>query len=153
MHSEIKAYQRLQSHGLSDKGYIPQFHGVIDDFDRDLLPSPAPACVEESLGACAILLEYIPGLQQLNAETYTEERWETVLRILGKIHEAGVLHNDAGQYNIGFSMGEERVLWLDFDMATTFDEQGGRTRWQQEQLMAQEMEIVASMLDSAYRNA
>ena len=76
-----------------------------------------------------------------------------MLRILGKIHEAGVLHNDAGQYNIGFSMGEERVLWLDFDMATTFDEQSGRTRWQQEQLMAQEMEIVASMLDSAYGNA
>lgn len=145
MYSEIKAYQRLQSHGLCDMGYVPQFHGVIEDFDRNLLPSPVPACVDESLGACAILLEYIPGLQQLNAETCTDQRRETALGILGKIHEAGVLHNDVG-HNMAFSEGEERVLWLDFDMATTFDEQSGQTPWQQEQLKEQEMRIVISLL-------
>lgn len=147
MHNEIQAYERLQAHGLSegDEGYIPRFYGVIEDFDRSLLPLPSPAGLEDSRGAGAILLEYVPGLQMLDAQTYTRDRGRKMLEILQMIHEAGVLHNDVGPHNVGVSAGVERVLWLDFDMATTFDEQTIQTAWQQEQLKKHEMEIVASI--------
>lgn len=147
MHDEIQAYERLQAHGFNegDNGYIPQFYGVIDDFDRSLLPSPAPVTLEDSRGAGAILLEYIPGLQTLDAQTYTRDRWRRMLEILQMIHEAGILHNDIGTHNMGVSAAIERVLWLDFDLATTFDEKTIQTAWQQEQLKKHEMEIAASI--------
>lgn len=147
MYNEIEAYQRLQAHGLSEgnEGYIPQFYGTIESFDRNLLPSPAPAAFEESRGAGAILLEYIPGLQMLDANTYTRDRWRRILEILQTIHESGVLHNDIGLHNMGVSVVVERVVWLDFDMATIFDDKAIQTPWQQAQLKKHEMEIVASI--------
>lgn len=148
MHNEIQAYERLQGHGLSesDVGYIPRFYRVIEDFDRNLLPSPSPVGLEDSRGAGAILLEYIPGLHILDTQTYTRDRGRRLLEILQMIHEAGVLHNDIGQHNLGVSAEGERVLWLDFDMATTFDEKTIQTAWQQEQLKKHEMEIAASIV-------
>lgn len=147
IHNETQAYERLQAHGFSegDSGYIPRFYGAIDEFDRSLLPSPTPAAFEESRGAGAILLEYIPGLQMLDAKNYTRDRWRRMLEILQMIHEAGVLHNDIGLHNMGLSAEVERVVWLDFDMATTFDEKAIQTAWQQEQLKKHEMEIAASI--------
>ena len=88
---------------------------------------------QDEIPPCAIILEYIPDLHELNTVTYSPKRWEEALRILAMIHNAGVLHNDiatnvmiqcttGGATTSGVAEGGERVLWLDFDRAETVEE-------------------------------
>lgn len=51
-------------------------------------------------------------------------------RILDDIHEANVLHGDPMPRNMMVSVSgdEERVLWVDFDSAQTFPDDGSHPR-------------------------
>lgn len=140
MHREAKALQRLKDYGLSDKGYAPHFHGIIRKLDpKFVLPG-----LLDPIAVYAILLEYIPDIQQLSTKMYTREHWEKGLEILKLIHKAGMLHDDASQHNaVVAGSGDERILWLDFSMSTTFDEESGQTQWQQQQMMEKEEIVVA----------
>lgn len=69
IYREAKALQRLKAHGLSGNGYVPRFHGMIKKLDpKSVLPG-----LLDPTAAYAVLLEYIPDIQQLNTTTYTKE--------------------------------------------------------------------------------
>jgi hypothetical protein len=72
---------------------------------------------------CAILLEYIPQMRDIDTITYSEERWERAVEGIELIHEALVLHKDTYPKNTVITSDHpERVLWIDFDRAETYEE-------------------------------
>jgi hypothetical protein len=84
----------------------------------------------------AILIEYIPNLQELDLKIFSKDRTAKLRQILNEIHEAGVYHGDAWPRNMMISFGpeKERVLWADFDTAQTFPADSPLTPRQQKWL-------------------
>jgi serine/threonine protein kinase len=70
----------------------------------------------------AIFLEYIPNMQMIYPEHYTKKRAEALVRGIQEIHKALILHSDAKPRNM-MIVGDdpERVVWLDFDRAQTYN--------------------------------
>lgn len=70
----------------------------------------------------AILLEYIPNMQQLHWTNYTKKRMDSFIDGLNQIHQAAVEHSDLYPRNMMVVEGDpERAIWIDFDRAQTFD--------------------------------
>lgn len=65
-------------------------------------------------------MEYIPDLEEINLDTYTEDRVRAVRDILHKTHEAHIYHGDVYPRNMRVQLGTGRVVWIDFDKAQTF---------------------------------
>ncbi|BCS01645.1 uncharacterized protein AKAW2_51986S [Aspergillus luchuensis] len=121
--SESTAYHRLESKGLCQRGVIPNFYGTI----RKIQPADWPDLhmfLNDKLPPNAVLIEYIPHLQQIDLSNYSPQRLAILREILDDIHAAGVLHADPKPRNMMVSVAEEeeRVLWIDFDSAQTFTE-------------------------------
>ncbi|RAK89631.1 hypothetical protein BO79DRAFT_145763 [Aspergillus costaricaensis CBS 115574] len=120
--SESTAYQRLESKGLCQRGVIPNYYGTI----RNIQPADWPNLhmfLNDKLPPNAVLIEYIPNLQQIDLSNYSPQRLAKLREILDDIHAAGVLHADPKPRNMMVSLAdEERVLWIDFDSAQTFTE-------------------------------
>ncbi|KAL4880754.1 hypothetical protein BJY04DRAFT_218911 [Aspergillus karnatakaensis] len=130
--AESAAYSRLKSKGLCERGAIPDFYGTF----RDIQPIDFTFLEmfhDDELPANAILLEYIPNLQQIDLSTYTPHRLTKVRQILADMHQANVYHGDSWPRNMAVSVvdGQERVVWIDFDQAQTLPETGERTEVQQ----------------------
>lgn len=121
--NELMAYRRLSSQGLCDRGIVCQFYGCVTDIDPALNETWLRPFVNDDFRPCAVFLEYIPNLRQINSETYTKERWERATELQNEILRAGVLQDDI--YNNAMvavnENSEERVVWLDFDWAKSFD--------------------------------
>ncbi|PWY64404.1 hypothetical protein BO83DRAFT_369340 [Aspergillus eucalypticola CBS 122712] len=121
--SESTAYHRLESKGLCQRGVIPNFYGTI----RKIQPADWPDLhmfLNDKLPPNAVLIEYIPQLQQIDLSHYSPQRLDKLREILDDIHAAGVLHADPKPRDMMVSVAEEeeRVLWIDFDSAQTFTE-------------------------------
>ena len=140
--SESTAYQRLESKGLCQRGVTPNFYGTI----RKIQPADWPNLhmfLNDKLPPNAVLIEYIPHLQQIDLSNYTPQRLAKLREILDDIHAAGVLHADPKPRNMMVSVAEEeeRVLWIDFDSAQTVSECGDpspkQRRWfdQEDEMM------------------
>ncbi|XRM43058.1 hypothetical protein ABZX51_006260 [Aspergillus tubingensis] len=86
--------------------------------------------LDDKLPPNAILIEYIPNMQMIGLANYSEQRMTKFRQILDDIHEANVLHGDPMPRNmmVSGSGDEERVLWVDFDSAQTFPEDGSHSR-------------------------
>lgn len=81
--------------------------------------------IDDKLPPSAVLIEYIPGMQQFDLTNFSEERMSTLSRALEEMHQVGVIHGDPMPRNMmiqTLSEGRERILWIDFDSSMTFPE-------------------------------
>ncbi|KAK2733772.1 hypothetical protein FQN55_003143 [Onygenales sp. PD_40] len=116
---EKAAYERLKAHGVCEKGYVADYYGAIENADF----SDVDVWVDDSEDVCAIFLEYIPNLQRLDKDLYTNDRWERAEKGIKAIHKAYILH-DYEQLNhdafISTDEARERVLWLNFSNSSVY---------------------------------
>jgi hypothetical protein len=90
----------------------------------------------------AVLIEYIPGVREIDLSNFSEERIVKLRRILDSMHRAKVEHGDPFPRNMMIQAGKyERVLWIDFDRANTFPEDVALTP-RQNKWVAEEAEIM-----------
>ncbi|RAL00836.1 uncharacterized protein BO80DRAFT_382194 [Aspergillus ibericus CBS 121593] len=137
--SESTAYHRLKLKGFCKRGVIPDFYGTI----RKIQPAAWPNLdmfLDDRLPPNAILIEYIPDLQQIGLSNFSKERVAKFREILGDFHKAKVLHGDPKPRNMMVSSAYERVVWIDFDSAQTFSE--GDLSPRQEKWIKKEVEMV-----------
>ncbi|GLB04928.1 hypothetical protein AtubIFM57258_010954 [Aspergillus tubingensis] len=157
--SESTAYHRLEYKGLCQRGVIPNFYGTI----RKIQPADWPDLhmfLNDRLPPNAVLIEYIPNLQQIDLSNYSPQRLANLREILDDIHAAGVLHADPKPRNMMVSVAEEeeRVLWIDFDSAQTVSECGGlspkQRRWfdQEDEMMDYFVDALAKDFDEGKLN-
>ncbi|PWY91796.1 hypothetical protein BO94DRAFT_461492 [Aspergillus sclerotioniger CBS 115572] len=117
---ESSAYHRLKEKGLCTTGVIPYFYGIITNIQPDLWPELYIRS-DDGRPLNAVVLEYIDNMHQMDLSTFSESRLTQLERILHEIHEAGVLHGDPDPRNMMVCAGrngrQDRVLWIDFDLA------------------------------------
>ena len=71
----------------------------------------------------AVLLEYISEAEPLTKINYTRQRMDKFMKYLKDIHSASVLHSDIHPRNMWiFPESVDRVMWLDFNRAQTYNE-------------------------------
>lgn len=125
---ELNAYQNLMRSGVCERGFVPKFYGYIDRMDpADFYPADFyPAFrhfVQDRFKPKAILLEYLPNAEELNCVNYSENLYPQAVEGMEEIHKAGVRHRDIYPKNLLLVRGNpERLVWIDFDVATTFTE-------------------------------
>ncbi|OJD10518.1 hypothetical protein AJ78_08492, partial [Emergomyces pasteurianus Ep9510] len=96
---ESTAYRRLKARGVFDKGVVPQFLGTMDKFDPKLCQPHLKKFLEDEYPPSALFLEYIPNMEMIN------------------------LHNiQKNMLIVKDDPNPDRVVWIDFNRANTFDE-------------------------------
>ncbi|PYI22758.1 hypothetical protein BO99DRAFT_399835 [Aspergillus violaceofuscus CBS 115571] len=129
---EVTSYERLKAKGLCARGVVPDYYGYLTIADLTLWPD-LHMFTNDALPPKAILIEYVPDMKQLDLTNYTKARAEKLRDVLFEINAAKILHSDIAPRNIMVCGGEqERVLWIDFDMAMVFPEDRPLTEEQQE---------------------
>lgn len=79
--------------------------------------------VGDKLRPNAILIEYIPNMQEVNLSNFSMKHLLKLRHILEEIHRARVRHGDPYPRNMMIVPGSPgRALWIDFDRAQTFPE-------------------------------
>lgn len=140
------AYRRLQQYGLSDRGIVPHFYGTIDNMDPWLYQPHLKAFVNDEYRPSAIFIEYIPDLEMMEFQDYTTKRMDNLIESLKEIHKALIRHGDPKPRNMMiFKNDPERVMWIDFDRAETYDKDDITSR--QQDLIQEEEDIVSSIKD------
>jgi len=127
---EKSVYEKLYHSGIDSKKIVPNYYGFLEDIDVRWWESELSELARYEHTLNAIFIEYIPGMQMLDIDTFSQERMERFIASLDIIHDAHILHGDPRPRNMmivtaqGKSEGKsiERVLWLDFDHATTYCE-------------------------------
>ncbi|KAJ5083950.1 hypothetical protein NUU61_008529 [Penicillium alfredii] len=120
---ESTAYMRLKERGLCEKGIVPYFLGSIRKFDPSLCQPHLKPFLEDEYLPSAIFLRYIPNLQMLDLRNYTPQRMKNLVSCIAEIHKALVWHGDPMPRNMMIIKDDpDRVIWMDFDRAETYDE-------------------------------
>lgn len=114
---ESTAYQRLKTPGFCNRAVIPDFYGTVKK-TQPALWSGLDMFLEDKLPPNAILIEYIPNMQQIDLSNFSKDRLETLRRILEDTHQARALHGDPMPRNM--MVAADRMLWIDFGSAQTF---------------------------------
>ncbi|KAB8240139.1 hypothetical protein BDV35DRAFT_374504 [Aspergillus flavus] len=117
---ESQAYIRLKARGVCDKGYVPDFYGLIENIDAVEWSPYLKEFLNDRLPPNAILIEYVPNLHRIDLSTFSTARTQKIRKILEEIHKAGVYHGDPFPRNMMVQEDSDRVLWIDFDRAQTF---------------------------------
>lgn len=120
---ESRAYCRLKSHGLCERGSIPDFYGVIRDIDplADTAWKPHLQCFyDKQERPSAVLIEYIPDIRTIDLSNFSKEIGEKFNKTLAEIHNALVLHGDHFPRNMVVQDGTNKDFWIDFDRAQTY---------------------------------
>ncbi|KKZ61734.1 hypothetical protein EMCG_03763 [[Emmonsia] crescens] len=124
---EIEAY-KLLSAAICKQGFVPQLHALFEDIDP-LTPMLTPHLnifLHDLYHPCAILLEYLLHAKPLNCENYTQHRIKKAILGIQAVHCARVVHNDPYLKNVLIVPGmpsngiDDRVVWIDFDIALNF---------------------------------
>ncbi|KAL3472469.1 hypothetical protein BJX99DRAFT_214698 [Aspergillus californicus] len=118
---ESTAYHRLKLKGFCERGVIPNFYGTISKIQPAVWPN-LDMFLDDKLPPNAVLIEYIPNLQQIDLSNFSRQRLAKFRESLDDIHKAKVLHHDTYPRNMMVSLEPERVLWIDFDSAQTYPE-------------------------------
>jgi hypothetical protein len=114
------AYRRLTESGLCARGIAPQFYGVIEKIDPIWCLPHLKAFADDEYPPNAILLEYIPDMQELHWTNYTEKRVQNFLSGMKEINGVLVQHRDIHpRSNMVVKGDSERAIWIDFDKAQT----------------------------------
>ena len=120
---ESTAYTRLKDRGLCDRGIVPNYLGSIRKFDPSLCQPHLKMFLDDEYPPSAIFLEYIAGLEMISLDNYTQQRLDNFVEGIRQIHKVLVLHRDPKPRNMMVVADTpERVVWLDFDRAETYDE-------------------------------
>ncbi|KAE8373241.1 hypothetical protein BDV26DRAFT_72956 [Aspergillus bertholletiae] len=138
--SESTAYCQMKSKGLCKRGIIPDFYGTVRNIQPAIWPN-LDMILDDKLPPNAIIIEYIPNLQQIDLSIFSEQRLARFRKILDDIHKVNVLHGDPNPRNMMVSLGEyDRVLRIDFDSAQILSE--GELSPKQERWIKEEVEMV-----------
>ncbi|KAJ5702465.1 hypothetical protein N7488_010013 [Penicillium malachiteum] len=122
---ELNAYMNLRKHGVCEGGFVPYFYGYIDRIDPAAFFPVFQHFTRDRYYPRAILLEYLPNAEILNCENYPEACYHQAIEGMKQIHAAYVHHQDIYPKNILVVSGvEKRMVWVDFDVATTFSIEG-----------------------------
>ena len=106
------------------RGLVPDFFGSMRKFDPTPCQPHLKMFLADEYPPSAIFLEYIPNLEMISLQTYTPQRMQNLISAIQEINRAFVLHNDPKPRNMMVVKDDpERVVWLDFDRAKTYDEQ------------------------------
>ncbi|KAK9236648.1 hypothetical protein V1525DRAFT_406436 [Lipomyces kononenkoae] len=127
--SELNAYSNLRGFGVCERGFVPYFYGYIDRVDPTEFEPALHHFMDDKFEPRAILLEYLPDAEELNCLNYSDDRLRHAMDGIKQIHGAHVHHQDIYPRNILIVPGDpERVVWIDFDVATTFTSMGPREK-------------------------
>ncbi|KAJ6185716.1 hypothetical protein N7519_007017 [Penicillium mononematosum] len=118
---ESTAYARLKAKGLCERGVIPDFYGIITNIQPASWPG-LDMFLDDKLPPNAILIEYVPNVQQIDLSNFSLRYLRQLRHILDEIHDAGVLHGDPYPRNMMISADQCKALWIDFDSAHTFSQ-------------------------------
>ncbi|KAB8273199.1 hypothetical protein BDV30DRAFT_211032 [Aspergillus minisclerotigenes] len=119
---ELNAYRNLHSFGVCEQGHVPYYHGYIDRLDPARFQPHINHFMNDSHAPNAILLEYLEDTEELNCVNYSDDRLQAAIVGLRGIHSALIHHRDVYPKNNLIVRGPpERVVWIDFDVAVTFD--------------------------------
>ncbi|KAL2816097.1 hypothetical protein BJX63DRAFT_420098 [Aspergillus granulosus] len=122
---ELNTYRNLRKHHVCEQGFVPYFYGHINQIDPVTFQPILQHFVDDKNHPSAILLEYLPNAESLNCENYSDARYQHAIDGMKQIHKAHVHHQDIYPKNILFVPATpERVVWVDFDVATTFSSVG-----------------------------
>lgn len=144
---ELNAYRNLHFFGVCGKGIVPYYYGYIDQLDPASFKPHLNHFVNDSHAPKAILLEYLQDIEELNCVNYSDDRLQAAVVGLEGIHSALIHHHDVYPKNILIVRGPpERVVWMDFDVAVTFDP-GKPMGCQGEEYCNFEMELIKSFGD------
>lgn len=119
---ELKAYQNLHKSGVCDRGFVPTIYGYIDRLDPFAFHPPLQHFSKDKLRPRAILLEYLPDAESLNCVNYSQDLVRYAVQGLQEIHNAFVHHRDI--YPKNMLVSGCKIIWVDFDVATTFGNMG-----------------------------
>ncbi|EGC44296.1 conserved hypothetical protein [Histoplasma capsulatum var. duboisii H88] len=140
---EVSAYRRLKEKGLCQQGLVPQFYGCIERLQPKLWQPNLSMFMNDELLPNAVLIEYIPEMQMLFLDNFTKERMAKFTEGIKLIHEARILHYDPKPRNMMVIPGNpDRMLWIDFDRAQTYDDKADLTPWQQKMLKLEEQVVI-----------
>lgn len=138
---ESTAYTRLKDQGLCDRGIVPYYLGSMRKFDPSLCQPHLKMLLDNEYPPSAIFLEYIPKLEMLHLQHYTQQRADKFAEGIREIHKALVRHGDPKPRNMMVVTDDpERVVWIDFDRAKTYD--GDQITSEQKALLDEEEETV-----------
>ena len=147
---ETTAYTRLKDRGLCDRGIVPNFLGSMRKFDPSACLPHLKMFLDDEYLPNAIFLEYITGVEMITLENYTQQRMDNIISGIQQIHKTLVRHRDPKPRNMMVVIGTaERVVWVDFDRAETYDEH--KITSEQEQLIRNEEQIVVDIGDCLVR--
>ncbi|KAJ5177864.1 uncharacterized protein N7500_000563, partial [Penicillium coprophilum] len=122
---ESNAYEKLRASGVCTHGFIPEFHGYIDRIDPVAFSPTLQHFAHDKLKPKAIILEYLPNAESLNCVNYSDTLYPQAIEGMKEIHRAGVHHRDIYPKNLLLVRGTpDRLVWIDFDVATTFTNLG-----------------------------
>lgn len=120
---ETTAYTRLRDKGLCDRGIVPRFLGSMRKFDQSLCQPYLEMFLDDEYPPSAIFLEYIPNMEMITLNNYTQQRMDNLIAGIREIHKALVLHGDLKPRNMMVVKDDpERVIWIDFNRAQTYEE-------------------------------
>jgi serine/threonine protein kinase len=143
---ECSAYRRLKEHGLCDSGLVPNFLGSMRKFDPHLCQPHLNSFLYDEHLPSAIFLDYIPDLEMINIHNCTEKRLNNLITGVQEIHRALVRHRDPKPRNMMVVRNDpERVVWIDFDRAETYDE--GEISDDERRSLREEEEIVVGFAE------
>jgi hypothetical protein len=109
---ERTAYEHIQAARID--GYIPEVFG----YDYRTLPNwGLPFGTEDDQLYYAIVMEWVEGAEQVSPDNISVPSACMLLNGLGKIHGAGVLHNDTFKRNLMVVPDKDRGVWTDFSCA------------------------------------
>ncbi|CAG8176284.1 unnamed protein product [Penicillium salamii] len=116
---ELNAYHSLRKFGVCDRGFVPAFHGFIDRVDPTAFHPPLECFIGDEFQPRVIFLEYLADIERLNCVNYSEDLFRGAIQGIQEIHNAFVHHDDIYPKNMLVVSGK-RIVWIDFDIATTF---------------------------------
>ncbi|PWY91638.1 hypothetical protein BO94DRAFT_623054 [Aspergillus sclerotioniger CBS 115572] len=142
---EYTAYRRLQSKGLCGR-IVPHLLGRLYKFNPSLCTPHLDHFTRDEYPPSAIFIEYIPGMEVIGLHNFSETRMDNFITGIQAIHQALVLHGDTKPRNMMVLKNEpERIMWIDFDRAETYDEDSITDR--QRGFLAEEADIVQDLKD------
>ncbi|KAJ5124085.1 serine/threonine protein kinase [Penicillium bovifimosum] len=122
---ELNAYKKLVTAGVCTRGFVPKFYGYIDRMDPAAFHPALQSFAHDKLKPRAILLEYFPNAESLNCVNYSDALYPQAIEGMHEIHRAGVHHEDIYPKNLLLvHENPDRLVWIDFDVATTFTDLG-----------------------------
>jgi len=100
---------------------VPKFYGYIDQIDPAAFHPAFQHFAQDKLNPRAILLECLADVGALNCVKSLDELFSQAIDGMKEIHKACVQHQDIYPRNLLLvHENTDRLVWIDFDVATTF---------------------------------